>query len=174
MQNQTIYLCGFMGSGKTTVGKQLARSLNRPFIDLDIYIEQNEHRTVKCIFEQEGESYFRAKEAEAIQELSSKGGLIVAVGGGTFLNPQNVTHAKQNGLVLLLDAPLAAIQARLRGDISRPLLQTKNPQERIRSLYELRIATYRSAADITIPAGSPPAIVVQEIQNILHKLPETP
>lgn len=174
MQNHTIYLCGFMGCGKSTIGKQLARSMNRPFIDLDIYIEQKEQRTIKTIFAQEGEAYFRSKETEAIQELSSKGGLIVAAGGGTFLNPQNVEHAKRNGLVLLLDTPLAAIQARLKGDTSRPLLQGENPQERIRSLYEMRMESYRSAADITVPAGFPPAAVVQEIQNILHKLPETP
>ena len=97
-----LILCGFMGSGKSTVGRLLARRLHRPFVDLDEFIEQQTGQTVAEIFNTRGEGAFRALEREAARSLCSQSGLVLSCGGGTVLNPQTAALLKQSGTVIYL------------------------------------------------------------------------
>lgn len=162
--NGNIVLCGFMGCGKTTVGKRLARLLNRKFCDLDQYIEKKEGMTVSEIFAQYGEEGFRQRETQAVEEISEKGEMIVACGGGTVLFPQNVDAFHENGsTILLLYVPLAILQERLKNDKKRPLLQKPNRRRVVADLYKQRIPQYRAAADLTVRATAPAWVVAKRI-----------
>lgn len=162
--NGNIVLCGFMGCGKTTVGKQTAQLLGLPFVDLDEYIEEKSGMKISEIFEQFGEAAFRQKETEAVKEIAQKGGMVVACGGGTVLNPQNVEEFHKNGSVLvLLYAPLSLLQKRLQHDTQRPLLQKPNRKQVITELYKKRIPQYRRAADVTVYSTKSPKTVAKKL-----------
>ena len=159
-----IVLCGFMGSGKTSVGRRLAKLLDREFVDLDQYIEEQTGMTVSQIFAQEGEDGFRRKEAQAVAQVAPGNGRVIASGGGTVLFPQNVELFHQGGSVILyLDVPLAALQERLKNDKRRPLLQKPNRRQVIADLYAKRCPLYRAAADRVIDAGAPAIVVAKRI-----------
>lgn len=165
--NGSIVLCGFMGCGKTTVGKRAAKLLKWDFYDLDLYIEEKAGLTVSEIFDQYGEEGFRKMENQAAKELSQKGGAVIACGGGTVLFPQNVEAFHQNGsVIILLDAPLNVLQERLKHDKNRPLLQKPNREQVITELYRKRIPLYRFAADITVKASAPFWIVAKKVAAI--------
>ena len=100
----TIYLCGFMGCGKSTVGKLLAQKLGMRFTDLDDYIESSAGMSIPDIFSEKGEPYFREKEAQAVKELSAENS-VVACGGGTIINDNSARIARENGPVIFLDLP---------------------------------------------------------------------
>ena len=100
--NKNIILCGFMGSGKTVTGKALANRLNMDFIDIDAFIEENEKTSVSHIFKTKGEEYFRNLETKAAITLGSRQNTVISCGGGTVLNPKNVTALKQNGNLFYL------------------------------------------------------------------------
>ncbi len=165
-----IVLCGYMGSGKTSVGSLLAKSIGRTFVDMDQYIEQNEGMPVQQIFATRGEMAFRRMEREAARELSQKSGLIIATGGGTLMNPENTAVLKENGIVVLLDAEIDVLKSRLKGDRSRPMLAKPNRDEVMEELYRTRIDIYRAAADIVIPADASISSVAEEVRNAL-KIP---
>ena len=169
IDNKNIILCGFMGSGKTTVGRLLANLTNRQFVDMDSYIESQQQTTISQIFKNFGEETFRDLETKAAMELSKETGLVIATGGGTLTFQNNVDILKTNGIIVLLDTSLAAIKERLKGDTTRPLLQSPNRNAVIDELYQKRIATYRNAADLIIPAGAPAqtvaALIVKKLQN---------
>ena len=147
-----IVLCGFMGSGKTSVGSRLAQTTGRTFVDMDRYIEHKEGMTVAEIFSVRGEAAFRAMEREAAKELSLQSGLIIATGGGALMNPENTAMLKENGVIVLLDASAEAIRERLSGDRSRPLLSGPDREEALRRLYSERTGAYRAAADLVVEA----------------------
>ncbi len=163
-----VILCGFMGSGKTTVGRLLAQKTGRRFIDLDQWIEQSVGMTVSEIFDQRGETAFREMERDAAAELSEVSGLVIAVGGGTLKNPENTAVLKRNGLILFLDASLEVIGTRLKGDETRPLLAVPNRTERMSQLYLQRTPIYRAAADTVIPADGEADRVAQDIFEMLR------
>lgn len=162
-----IILCGFMGCGKTSVGNKLAKMMNRTFVDMDQYIEQQEGATVSQIFAERGEAEFRRLECEAAKALSRKSGLILAAGGGTLLNPDNAAVLKETGIIIFLDAELKAIKRRLAGSQTRPLLAGPNRNEIIEKLYHQRINTYRATADFIVPANDNISTVAKRIQNLL-------
>lgn len=163
----SIILCGFMGCGKTTVGKRAAKLLKWDFYDFDFYIEEKTGLTVAEIFEQRGEAEFRRLETEAAAELSGKGSAVIACGGGTVLFPQNVEAFHQNGgTIILLDVPLDILQKRLENDTKRPLLQKPNRQEVIAGLYHKRLPLYRAASDLTLKASAPFWIVARKVAAI--------
>ncbi len=149
-----LILCGFMGCGKTSVGKQLAKATGRIFVDMDHYIEESQGVTVSEIFARHGETEFRRLEREAVKALSHKSGLIIATGGGALIDPENAALLKENGIIFLLDADISAIKKRLNGDKTRPLLAKENRDEVMERLYQKRIGAYRAAADFAIPANS--------------------
>lgn len=170
---ENIVLCGFMGCGKTTVGKRAAKLMKRKFCDLDHYVEEKAGMTVTAIFAQQGEEGFRRLETEAVREVSQEGNMVVACGGGTVLRPENVAAFHENGaLILLLDVPLPVLQERLKNDTSRPLLQKPNRNQVIAELYRRRISLYRRAADVTVRATAPFWIVAKKVAAVSGRMLE--
>ena len=150
MKFGNVILCGFMGSGKSTVGGLLANQLNREFVDMDAFIEQETGMTVPQIFAEKGETYFRSKEAEACCTLSRQSGLVIAAGGGTLTSPENAAVLRETGIVVLLDPPYGTICQRLVGDHTRPLLEATDRSAVMERLYQTRMPLYRAAADFTV------------------------
>lgn len=164
-QHKNIILCGFMGSGKTTVGRVLAEMAGRQFVDMDDYIIARESKSVSKIFEDSGEAYFRQLETESAKELSEKSGLVIASGGGTLTVQTNIDIFKTGGVIVLLDTHVEIIKERLKDDTGRPLLQKPDRDAVIEELYQKRLPLYRKAADIIIPADKDPLSVAQEIMK---------
>ncbi len=166
-----IALCGFMGCGKTGVGRRVAKILNFEFIDMDIYIEKSEGMPVKKIFEIKGEEYFRKLETLTIEKLAKKTNCIIATGGGVVLNPKNVEAFHKNGVkIIFIDAPLSALQERLKNDKKRPLLQRPDRREFIADLHKKRYPLYKSSSDIIVNGGAPSVVVAKEIVKIMKEI----
>ena len=156
-----------MGSGKTTVGRQLARISHMEYIDLDQYIERQQETTISNIFAEHGEEYFRDLEHMAAKEVAEKQGCIIAAGGGTLLFDRNVQALKKNCTVVLLNVPLCTIKYRLRNDKKRPLLQRPDKDVVMSEMYNKRMPIYRKVADYTVCANKPPLQVAEEIYKLL-------
>jgi len=144
--NANVFFVGLMGAGKTTVGRAVARRLERPFFDSDHEIEARTGARIPVIFELEGESGFREREAQAIDEPT---------GGGAVLRPENRAALKERGFVVYLRANPHDLWLRTRRDKNRPLLQTEDPKARLEALYEVRDPLYREIADFVIETGRP-------------------
>ena len=151
-----IFLVGMMGAGKTTIGRQLARLLGREFIDLDHELEARCGVRVSLIFDIEGEQGFRKREAALLDECTRRPGIILATGGGAILAPENRRCLNERGLVLYLRASAEELFRRVARDRSRPLLQTADPQGKLRELLALREPLYESVAHLTIDTGAAP------------------
>ena len=146
-----IFLIGFMGSGKTTVGLRLSYRLRQAVVDTDKEIEREENRTIAEIFAAQGEAYFRDKETECLRRLiKSAKNQIISVGGGLPLRAGNRELLHELGQVFYLRAEAETIYGRLKGDTTRPLLQGSDPEEKIRTLIKERDPLYREAADVII------------------------
>ncbi|MDP5009378.1 MAG: shikimate kinase AroK, partial [Glaciimonas sp.] len=150
-----IFLIGLMGSGKTTVGRQLARRLNKTFIDSDHEIEARTGASIPLIFEIEGEASFRQREEEVISDLTKRDDLVLATGGGAILNPHNRALLGGRGTVIYLRASVHSILQRTGRDKNRPLLQTADPRRVLEELSRQRDPLYRAIADIIIDTGRP-------------------
>ena len=148
-----IILVGMMGAGKTTIGKVLAHSLNKEFIDSDHEIQERTGVKIPVIFEIEGETGFRKRESEVLFELVKKQNIILATGGGAVLNPGNRELLRRSGIVIYLRASVNDLYRRTRHDKNRPLLQTQNLYARLNELYVQRDAFYRETAHIIIDSG---------------------
>lgn len=148
MDSKNIALVGFMGTGKTSVGKILAKKLNREVMDVDRRVELGEKRKITDIFEKEGEAFFRSLEKEAIREASQKKGVVITTGGGAMLDPENVEILKGTGWVIRLSARPETIFARVRHSRQRPLLKGKDMLSEIKRLLALREPFYQKA-DLT-------------------------
>ncbi len=163
-----IFLVGLMGAGKTTVGKLLARMLNKTFYDSDQEVERKTGVNIPLIFELEGEAGFRKREAQAIAELAEMQDVVVATGGGAILLQENRQILSNRGKVIYLRASVDELFQRTRGDRNRPLLQTENPRERLRELYAQRDPLYQEVATLVIDTGGQPvSAIVSEIENNL-------
>ena len=145
-----LYLIGFMGTGKTSVGKSLAEMLSAEFLDMDVVIETREKATISEIFATHGEAYFRKTETELLTELSARSGLVVATGGGVALLEENVALMHQSGPCFLLQASAETICVRLAEDTSRPLLQGADKYQKIEKILTKRAKFYQDAADFII------------------------
>jgi len=137
-----IYLVGFMGTGKTSVGKRLAQKKNWHFIDLDDLIELKERMTIVDIFAQKGEPYFRRREKETLKEISKEKNFVVACGGGIVLDEENIKIMQETGTVICLTAHPSVIFERTKGYNFRPLLNTPKPLEKIKELLQKRAPFY--------------------------------
>jgi shikimate kinase len=137
-----VYLVGFMAAGKTSLAAALARRLDWPVKDIDELIERREHRTVASLFAREGEQHFRQVERQVLLDLIPLRHVIVATGGGTFVDPENRALINADGLSVWLDAPLAELLTRIPADGRRPLAADREQMER---LYEARCAAYAQA-----------------------------
>ena len=139
-----------MGVGKTTIGKILADQLNLQFFDSDREIEFSTGADIPWIFDVEGESGFRIRETKMIDQLSAKSNIVLATGGGAVLVEENRKHLSARGTVVYLRASIAQQVERTSRDKNRPLLQTDNPEKKIRELMEIREPLYLEVADIII------------------------
>ena len=164
MQNSTInserkllsgnlILVGMMGSGKTTMGRILARHLDREFVDSDEEIQLRTGVTIPHIFDVEGEPGFRQRETAALESLVQRDGLVLATGGGAVLAAENREMMRQNGIVIYLKANVHDLWLRTRNDKNRPLLQTGNAHDKLSTLLHQREAYYQQVADIVMPTG---------------------
>ena len=168
-----IFLVGLMGSGKTTIGRALAKRLNKRFFDSDHELEARTGASIPLIFEIEGEASFRQREADMIRDLTALEGVVLATGGGSILNPQSRDYLKSRGLVIYLHAGVSSILQRTGHDKNRPLLQTADPRGRLEELALQREPYYQEVADIVIETGRPNVqYLVQTIVACLEKLPE--
>ena len=144
-----IFLIGPMGSGKTAVGRQLARLLKLPFLDSDHEIEVRTGADIPLIFEREGEAGFRKREREAIAGLSAQTGIVLATGGGAVLDPENRRLLAERGWVVYLEATVAQQAERAGRTRHRPLLNGGDPRRRLEELMLIREPLYREVADFT-------------------------
>lgn len=153
LQSGNLILVGMMGSGKTTVGRELARQLGKVFVDSDEEITKRTGVTVPHIFDVEGEAGFRQREAVTIRELVVRDNLVLATGGGAVLDERNRRGLQQNGIVIYLRASVHDLWQRTRHDRNRPLLQTDNPRARLAELFQQRDSLYRQVSDIVVQSG---------------------
>jgi len=148
-----IYLVGMPGAGKTTVGRQLARRLQRMFVDSDHEIRSRTGVKIPVIFELEGEAGFRERETAVIAELAAQSNLVVATGGGLILRTENRAILSQGGTVIYIHVSPRILHQRTRHDTNRPLLQVADPLKKLEELFLLRDPLYREVADIVIHSG---------------------
>ncbi len=142
---KNIYLVGFMGTGKTTVGRILAGKLGKDFVEMDEAIEKKEGRRIKDIFASEGEGYFRRLERELLKKISSQLDLVVSCGGGLVCDSANLKILKNTGHLFSLFASPSVIFERIKGSNNRPLLSVSDPLAEIKRLLNLREPYYRQA-----------------------------
>ncbi|MBK6356092.1 MAG: shikimate kinase [Betaproteobacteria bacterium] len=154
MENRpNIYLVGLMGAGKTTVGRQLARRLGRPFFDSDHEIVERTGVPIPTIFEIEGEEGFRRREVQTIHELAESANIVMATGGGVVLNPENRRRLHDTGWVVYLNVPPVLLFERTRHDRNRPLLHVADPLAKLEELHAIRDPLYRETAHIVVEGG---------------------
>ena len=146
----SIALFGFMGTGKTAVGKALAERLGKEFIELDALIERKAGKTIPEIFQQDGEIAFRELEIGVTKEVSEKKNAVIACGGGVVLNKINIDRLKEECLIVYLTASPRVILKRTSGDENRPLLSVADRASEIQRLLKFRKPFYERAAEITI------------------------
>lgn len=161
----TVFLCGFMGCGKTSAGTELARITGRKFTDMDKYIEEEAKLTIPEIFAEKGEHFFRAAETDAVKKLAETGG-IVACGGGAMLNAVNAKAARDaGGKIVYIDVPFETCYERISGDTHRPIVMA-NTKESLLDIYEMRIPHYLENSDAKADGSGTPAEIAERIRDI--------
>ena len=152
----SIFLIGMMGAGKSTVGRLLAKSLNRPFVDTDHELESRSGVRINTIFALEGEAGFRTRETALLDELTQRPGIVLSTGGGVVLSPVNREYLETRGRVVYLRATVNTLWQRTRFDRQRPLLQTSDPRATLEALHTERDPLYREIAQVVIETGQRP------------------
>lgn len=164
----TIFLCGFMGCGKSTIGRLLAELLSTKFIDMDTYIQELEGMSIPEIFSSKGEPYFRTAETNAITQLADCNA-VVGCGGGAMVNPKNFELATKNGSrVIFLDVPFDRCYERIKGDSNRPIV-VSNSKEQLHDIFNVRHGLYlqNSSYSITIDGNAEPIENATKVFNSL-------
>jgi shikimate kinase len=164
---RSIILAGFMGTGKTVVGRLLALRLGLPFVDMDQWIEERERESVAEIFRRRGEFYFRQREREAVRELTQGPPKVIATGGGTVAYVENRLRLKDYGVLLCLTASPEVILKRVEKGGERPLLGEGDPKKRIVELLKIREESYRDVNHTVDTSGLSTEEVVEEIVKLL-------
>ena len=144
-----IVLVGFMGSGKSSVGRELARRFDAPFVDVDEWIESSAGCRIRDLFAREGEQAFREREKAALREVLSVKGGVIAPGGGAFADEENRVLLRSYAPVVYLDTAVETLLERLAADHGRPLLRGEDREEVVRALLSRRVPGYRTA-DVTV------------------------
>lgn len=147
---RNIIIIGFMGCGKTSIGKRLAMTLNRKFIDTDLEIENSMKMPIADIFQNYGEDFFRKLEQAFCEQIENTSNNIIATGGGMIRNKKNMNLLKTNGIIVYLKCSPQKIYRNVKSDESRPLLNVENKFEKIEQLLQQRIPAYEKYAQITI------------------------
>lgn len=164
----TVFLCGFMGCGKTTVGKLAAKKLGCGFTDTDDLIVRTFDMTIPEIFEQKGEPFFRTAEAEIVRSLCGKT-VVAACGGGAMLNPDTARAAKEAGAaVVFLDVPFETCYERIKDDTNRPIV-VNSTKEELKALYDKRHEVYKAHSAICIDCTGSPVENAEKIAAALKK-----
>lgn len=163
----TVFLCGFMGCGKSTVGKELAALMGKPFTDMDSYIEKKAGMSIPEIFAEKGEKAFRTMETSAVKELAASD-KVVACGGGAMLKSENAEAAAAGGIVVYLDADFETCYKRISGDKNRPIVMA-NTKESLEGIYNDRKALYTANSQISIKAEGTPAQIAERISAAVTK-----
>jgi shikimate kinase len=164
-----IALIGFMGTGKTAVGKLLAQKLGKEFIELDALIEKKAGRSIPEIFRRDGEVHFRELEIEAVMEVSTQRNIVIACGGGVVLNTINIERLRKESVIICLTASPSVILRRTADDkASRPLLNVADRAGEIRNLLDFRRPFYARAADFTV--NTTRLNIMGVVARILEKL----
>lgn len=164
----TVFLCGFMGCGKSTVGKRLAEISGRSFTDMDSFIEREAGMSIPQIFAEKGEPAFREMETEAVKKLACGGG-VVACGGGAMLKEINARIAAENGVVVYIDADFETCYERIAGDTNRPIVMN-NTKEALKDIYDSRVPLYEKHSSIRADGDLSPEAAARQINAALQAL----
>jgi len=162
-EKRNVILCGFMATGKSSVGKRLAAMLKCDFLDLDALIESEAGMPISRIFSLQGEPAFRELESRMVERVAGRSGCVIAAGGGTILNPENFKRLKRNGVLITLEADAETILSRIGAGDDRPLLRVADKRERIRALMEQRKQAY-AMTDWVIDTSS---LSIEEVARLL-------
>jgi shikimate kinase len=165
---QKIVFIGPMGAGKTTIGKQVAIQLGCDFYDSDRVIEERTGVSIPLIFELEGEEGFRRRETEVIEALCKNKNIVLATGGGAILSKVNRKTLQKKSLVIFLNASLEQLFERTCKDRNRPLLQAKDPKQKLKDILEQRLSIYEEMADIILKTDN--QSVHHTVNDILEKI----
>jgi len=162
-----IVLTGFMGTGKTAVGRHLAAELHTKFVDVDMLIAEKAGRSIKDIFTGDGEAAFRKQESALIQELSGQDKTVIATGGGALLDSANRDKLSKNGVLVCLTARTGTLLERLKDDLTRPLLQGESLEARVERLMSERQAIY-SLCPVQVATDN--KTIAQVAEEIIQKV----
>ena len=165
-EKRNVILCGFMATGKSSVGKRLAAIMGCDFLDMDAEIEAEEGMSIPQIFSTRGEAAFRALESRMVEKIAGRSRCIIATGGGTVVNPQNLEKLRSFGIIINLTSDIQTILMRASSGDDRPMLQGDRV-ERVRALMERRASAY-AQADMTVDTSK---LTIEEVaQHILDRL----
>lgn len=156
-----------MGVGKSTIGKRLAKKLQKTFVDSDKEVEKRTGANIELIFDIEGEEGFRKRESDILDELTARDSIILATGGGAVLLPENRERLSARGRVVYLKAPVEVLARRMSGDRKRPLLQDSDPLEKLQALQNEREPFYLEIADVIIVTDDLP------LKHVVNKVIES-
>lgn len=171
MENNNIFLIGFMGSGKSTIARLLAKETGKELIEMDETIEAEAGCSINQIFEEHGEGYFRDLESELVVRIADKGNTVVSCGGGAVLRAENVENMKKNGTIVYLSATPETIYKRVRNSTHRPLLNGNMNVEYITQLMDKRLPIYENAASVVVDVNDKEKReIVKEIIEIVCQL----
>lgn len=145
-----IALIGFMGSGKSTVGRQLARALEMKFVDIDRIITEREGKSIPEIFSEKGEGYFRRLENQIVEEESRDNNVVISTGGGVIIDNANIKNLKETSFVVYLDCTLECVYSRVKRRRNRPLLNVEDMYTTIKDLHGKREKLYRISCDYSV------------------------
>ncbi len=165
-----IILCGFMGSGKSTVGKNLSTKLGRKFVDLDDFIVEKFGMEISEIFSSRGEEFFRKLETEYLElVLSSQKNIVLSLGGGTIVSPSNQNAVSNGGILFFIDTPFEVCYSRISGDSSRPIA-TAEDKISLENRFDARHKIYTECSDFKISGENSPTQIAEEILGITKLL----
>jgi len=168
MKNNII-LVGLMGAGKSTIGRNLAKLLNKEFYDSDRVIEERTGVDIATIFEIEGEQGFRDREEQVIAEICKKSDIVLATGGGSILRDTNRKNMADNGHIVYLRTSAELLYSRIRHDRKRPLMQTKSPLDTLKKLLNDREPYYMEVADTVVTTGKQKVtVIVKRVEEALR------
>ena len=168
--NKNIILVGLMGAGKSTIGRNLAKSLGKDFYDSDRVIEERTGVDIATIFEIEGEQGFRDREEQVIAELCEQNNIVLATGGGSVLREVNRKNMSKRGQVVYLRTSAELLYSRIRHDKKRPLMQTDNPLSTLKKLLDDREPYYLEVSDTVVMTGKQKvAVLVRRVEEALKQ-----